>query len=156
MNRILFPMCLLLVAARPALPQSSPQSIVQLMEHPPIQQPAESALRLRQYLLQRIPAAPHPASAAEWTSESAKLRRHLLDNVVFYGWPQEWVNAPLKVEDLGVSASGPGYRIRKLRYEIVPGFFSSPLRRCSRPGVPGSAQGLVWPGVRAERSDAAG
>ncbi len=120
-------MCLWLLAALPALPQSSPQSIAQLMEHAPIQLPAESALRLRQYLLQRIPAPPHPASAAEWTSESAKLRRHLLDNVVFYGWPQEWVNAPLKVEDLGVTASGPGYRVRKLRYEIVPGFFSSAI-----------------------------
>ncbi len=127
MNRVILPLCLLLLASRTALPQSSPQSIAQLMEHAPIQLPAESALRLRQYLLQRIPAPPQPASAAEWTIESAKLRRHLLDNVVFHGWPQEWVNAPLKVEDLGVTASGPGYRIRKLRYEIVPGFFSSAI-----------------------------
>src|SRR5205807_6829714 len=46
---------------------------------------------------------------------------------VFHGWPREWVDAPAKFEDLGVIPSGPGYRIRKLRYEIVPGFWSSAI-----------------------------
>lgn len=40
---------------------------------------------------------------------------------MFHGWPKEWVNAPPKFEDLGVTP-GNGYQIRKLRYEIVPGF----------------------------------
>jgi hypothetical protein len=41
---------------------------------------------------------------------------------VFHGWPKEWINAPAKFEDSGFSAAEPGYRLRKLRYEIVPGF----------------------------------
>ena len=42
--------------------------------------------------------------------------------MVFHGWPAEWVDAPLQAEDLGPIPSGPGYRMRKIRYEIVPGF----------------------------------
>jgi hypothetical protein len=44
---------------------------------------------------------------------------------VFHGWPREWVDAPPKFEDAGLVPSGPGYRIRKLRYEIAPGFHST-------------------------------
>jgi len=48
----------------------------------------------------------------------------LLQEVVFHGWPDEWVNSPPKFEDIGVIETGQGYRLRKLRYEIVPGFQS--------------------------------
>lgn len=51
----------------------------------------------------------------------------MLDDVVFHGWPKEWVNAEPKFEDNGVIETGAGYRIRKLRYEIVPGFYSAAL-----------------------------
>ncbi len=44
--------------------------------------------------------------------------------MVFHGWPDEWVNSPPKFEDIGVIETGQGYRLRKLRYEIVPGFQS--------------------------------
>jgi len=37
------------------------------------------------------------------------------------------VEAPPKFEDLGIIESGKGYRIRKLRYEIVPGFQSTAI-----------------------------
>ena len=46
--------------------------------------------------------------------------------MVFHGWPAEWVNAPPKFEEAGV-IEGNGYRIRKFRYEIVPGFQSAAL-----------------------------
>ena len=36
----------------------------------------------------------------------------------------KWVNSPPKFEDVGVVETGQGYRLRKLRYEIVPGFQS--------------------------------
>jgi len=50
----------------------------------------------------------------------------VLDDVVFHGWPREWVEASPRFEETGVIA-GKGYRIRKLRYEIVPGFYSAAL-----------------------------
>jgi dienelactone hydrolase len=51
----------------------------------------------------------------------------LLDDVAFHGWTKEWVEAGPKFEEAGVIETGAGYRIRKLRYEIVPGFYSAAL-----------------------------
>ena len=85
------------------------------------------AAEIRQYLMQKAPALPSAASAEAWTAEATRLRRRFLDEVVFHGWPREWVAAPLKVEDLGPIPSGAGYRMRKLRYEIVPGFWSTAI-----------------------------
>ena len=88
--------------------------------------PQVAVFQLRQYVLRRVAKPPAPTSAEQWTAESASLRKRLLNEVVFHGWPREWVDAPPKFEELGVIA-GNGYRIRKLRYEIVPGFQSVAL-----------------------------
>jgi len=83
--------------------------------------------QVRQYLMKRVAPLPAPKTAAEWTSEQKHLREHLLEDVIFRGWPKEWVNAQPKFEDLGLIPSGKGYRLRKLRYEIVPGFSTTAL-----------------------------
>ena len=77
--------------------------------------------------MKRVVKLPKPTTAGQWTAESTRLRRHLLDDVVFHGWPKDWWEGPPKFEDLGILHSGNGYRIRKLRYEIVPGFQSVAL-----------------------------
>jgi len=88
--------------------------------------PQIATFQLRQYILHHVAKPPAPTSAEQWTAEAASLRKRLLDDVVFHGWPREWVEAPPKVEEIGVIA-GKGYRIRKLRYEIIPGFQSVAL-----------------------------
>jgi hypothetical protein len=93
----------------------------------PLETPDVVAFQVRQYLFQRAPKLAAPRSAAQWTAEAERIRKHLLDDVVFHGWPREWVDAPPKFEDLGTVESGKGYRIRKLRYEIVPGFQSTAI-----------------------------
>ena len=90
--------------------------------------PQVALFQLRQYVLHHVAKPPVPSSASQWTTDSTRLRQHLLTDVVFHGWPREWVEAPAKFEDAGV-ISGHGYRIRKLRYEIVPGFQSVALIR---------------------------
>lgn len=94
---------------------------------PALHSPDVTFYQLRQYLMKKAPVLQAPRAAADWEAESRRLRRRILDEVVFHGWPREWVEAPLKVEDLGAIPSGPGYRLRKLRYEIVPGFWSSAI-----------------------------
>jgi hypothetical protein len=78
--------------------------------------------QIREYLMKRVAPLPAPKTAAEWTAEQKRLREHLLEDVIFHGWPKEWIDAPPKFEDLGLIPSSKGYRLRKLRYEIVPGF----------------------------------
>lgn len=93
----------------------------------PLETPDVVSFQLRQYLYQRLPRLPSPASAQQWLAESRRLRKHLADDVIFHRWPREWVDAPPKFENLGVIESGHGYRMRKLLYEIVPGFRSTAI-----------------------------
>jgi dienelactone hydrolase len=108
-----------------AIAQSDTELLTPVLAQP-MQTPDVTAYQLRQYLMGRVAPLPAPAGATEWTAEAKRIRRHLLDEVVFHGWPAEWVNAPPKFEEAGV-IEGNGYRIRKFRYEIVPGFQSAAL-----------------------------
>lgn len=82
--------------------------------------------QLRQYLLGRIAEPPAPRSAAEWTAAASQIRAELLRRI-FHGWPQEWIDASAKFEEVGVIETRKGYRIRKFRYEVVPGYYAAAL-----------------------------
>jgi dienelactone hydrolase len=92
-----------------------------------LQPPAVVTFQLQEYLMKQVPGLPTPSGAEAWTAEAERIRKHLLQDVVFHGWPEEWVTAPPKFEDLGPITTGKGYRLRKLRYEIVPGFYSTAI-----------------------------
>ncbi len=77
--------------------------------------------------MKRVPPLPTPSSAGQWTAEGQRIRRHLVQDVIFHGWPRQWVNSPPQFEDLGTVPAGKGYQLHKLRYEIVPGFYSTAL-----------------------------
>jgi dienelactone hydrolase len=89
--------------------------------------PQVATFELKEYILRHVAHPPSASSAEQWTSEAKRLREHLLNDIAFHGWPKEWVNSPPKFEDLGVFATEKGYRLRKLRYEIVPGFQSTAI-----------------------------
>lgn len=101
-------------------------SIQETLAHP-IQAHSVTAFQLQQYLFARAPLLPSPTSAAQWTTDEHKLRRHILDDIAFHGWPRQWVDSAPKFQQIGVIETNDGYRIRKLRYEIVPGFMSTAL-----------------------------
>ena len=109
-----------------ATAQSHPEQLAKIL-HDRIQMPSDVEFQLREYLMERVAKLNRPPTAEQWTAESERLRKHLLEDVVFHGWPKEWVNGPPKFVDLGTVPSGNGYRIRKLRYEIVPGFQSTAI-----------------------------
>ncbi|HUG92590.1 MAG TPA: acetylxylan esterase, partial [Planctomycetaceae bacterium] len=71
----------------------------------------------------RVVPMPEPRSAAEWEEYVARLRRDVFDRVVFRGEAAKWRDADVKVEWLDEIEGGPGYRIRKLRYEALPGLW---------------------------------
>jgi dienelactone hydrolase len=117
---------LLLATGGPGWAQSDADRIAPILAEE-ILAPGAATLQLKQFLLRNVAAPPKATSASEWTTEASRLREHLLRDVVFHGWPSEWVTAAPKFEDLGLIATGKGYRLRKLRYEIVPGFESVAL-----------------------------
>ena len=71
----------------------------------------------------RVPNMPRVRNAAEWRTIAAKTRRDVLDKVVFTGGAAQWRNKPLKVEWLDTIEDLPGYRIKKLRFECLPGWW---------------------------------
>src|SRR5580704_5902987 len=74
--------------------------------------PEVAQYQLRQYILKRIARLEAPSSLAQWNGESKRLREQILSDVVFHGWPKDWVDSPPKFEDLGV-IPGNGYQMRK-------------------------------------------
>jgi dienelactone hydrolase len=105
--------------------QAEPGSLTEILREE-ILAPQVALHELRQHIVARVPKPPAPRSAAEWTESARELRQKLLADVVFHGWPREWVEAEPRFEEMG-GVEGAGYRIRKLRYEIVPGFWSAAL-----------------------------
>jgi len=126
MMRLKALLILLFFTVQVASAQSSPEQLAEVLGRN-LQTPAEVAFQLREYLMGKVAKLNGPVDAAQWTAEEKRLRKHLLEGVVFHGWPAEWVNAAPKFEDLGVIPGGAGYRMRKLRYEIVPGFQSTAI-----------------------------
>ena len=103
--------------------QSSPGDLETVLGEQ-ILAPSAALLQMKSFILSRVPPPPVATSAAQWTEESQRLRRHLLQDVVFHGWPPEWVNSSPKFEEVGTIETHQGYRLRKLRYEVVPGLQS--------------------------------
>jgi dienelactone hydrolase len=91
----------------------------------PLQASPVVADELRHFMLKRVPSLALPSNAKQWTVEAEQLRSHEL-SVLYHGWPKQWLEAPPKFEKIG-TIERPGYRIIKLRYEIVPGFYSVAL-----------------------------
>ena len=113
------------LCALPAFSQTTAASVAQAMKQP-LQDPEVTAWQVRRFVVQKVPRLVVPATAAEWTAQVRELRRRCLD-VAFHGWPKEWIDSELKFEDLGYIPAGEGYRLRKLRFEVVPGFQSTAL-----------------------------
>ncbi len=117
---------LLLFVTGTAHAQTAPAQVTDVMKRQ-VQRHETIAYQLQEYLFKSIPTLPAPESARQWTEEEAQLRSQILDQVAFHGWPKAWADAAPKFEDLGEIAGGNGYRMRKLRFEIVPGFESTAI-----------------------------
>ena len=104
-----------------------PSVVETLQQAGPAQPRAVTEFQLQQYLMKRLPVLPHPSSAAQWTSEEATFRHHILNDVAYHGWPRQWIDSSPQFEQVGVINTAHGYKILKLRYQIVPGFYSTAL-----------------------------
>jgi dienelactone hydrolase len=109
-------------------PHACAQADARLVE-PLLQQRLQAepivAEQLRRFMLARVPSLHVPPDATQWDAEIQRLRGRELA-VIYHGWPQAWIDAHPKFEQVG-TLEGRGYRIRKLRYEVVPGMYSAAL-----------------------------
>ena len=82
--------------------------------------PEEIHREIGKFIKVRIPPLSPPESSTAWRNESDRLRRRILDEVVFRGVPNEWIEWKPETVWGDTLDTGEGYRIRKLRYEALP------------------------------------
>jgi hypothetical protein len=101
---------------------SDPDPIAPLLAKPVIG-PNQSLADTLHLLESSLPRMPRPQSAAEWEEFARTNRAAVLERVIFRGPASGWRDAKSRVEWLDAIEGGPGYRIRKLRYEALPGLW---------------------------------
>lgn len=75
------------------------------------------------YCEQRVKPVPQFTSVEAWQAFEKTTREQTLTHVVFRGAAAAWRDYRGKVEWLDTIAGGDGYRIKKLRYEALPGLW---------------------------------
>src|SRR5207247_8497705 len=75
------------------------------------------------YIESRVITMPHFQTVDQWEQYANELRKNMIKHVIFRGEAAAWRDAKTRVEWLETVPGGPGYRIKKLRYEAVPGLW---------------------------------
>ncbi|MBL8826958.1 MAG: acetylxylan esterase [Planctomycetaceae bacterium] len=75
------------------------------------------------YCEQRVKPVPQFTSVEQWQAFEQATREKTLTNVVFRGAAATWRGYKGKVEWLDTTAGGDGYKLKKLRYEALPGMW---------------------------------
>src|SRR6266436_6319516 len=88
----------------------------------PILQPRQTLVETQIHLASRVKPIPPIGESAQWDRYVLQLRSQILDNVVFRGEAAKWRDAPARVEWLDTLPAN-GYRLKKFRYEAVPGMW---------------------------------
>lgn len=81
-----------------------------------------TASEVTDFLVAHVPAFDAPESLEAWRAEAERLRREFKDKVVLQGVPESWL-APDPAVVWGDTIDEGQYRIRKLRYEALPGLW---------------------------------
>src|SRR5262245_12281856 len=118
---------LLLLLASPTF-AAEPSPVTDFLKRPLL--PAdEVTLEVRDHVRPKVPRLHPPGSdkstsktAADWEKEAERIRQEVLKNVVFRGEAARWRDAKTQVEWIDTIPMD-GYRLKKLRYEILPNFW---------------------------------
>ena len=89
----------------------------------PIISPDLGLAEVRLFAEAKVPRMPEVKDLADWERQAERMRAETLRKVVYRGAAARWREAPTRVEWQETIEGGPGYRIKKLRYEAVPGFW---------------------------------
>ena len=125
-TRLALLLVVLIAKAGFAKAQATPNTVAPLLEEPVLSR-AVAAYQIQKFLMKDIPKPVVPATAAQWNVEKQRLKKHLLNDIAYHGWPPEWIEGAPRFELTGVIATNHGYRVRKYRYEILPGFLSTAI-----------------------------
>jgi len=75
------------------------------------------------FISSHIPPMPEVRTIGEWEQYATRARAQALERAVFRGEAARWRERPTRPVWGETIAGGPGYTIKKLRYEAVPGLW---------------------------------
>lgn len=110
------------VAAEPGKKESKESGVKALLAREIVGKTLPMA-EVQAYCEARVPLVPAVKSVAEWEARTKAWRTEMFQKVVFRGEAARWRDAAGKVEWLDTIPGGPGYRIKRLRYEALPGLW---------------------------------
>ena len=85
--------------------------------------PRTALVETQEFIDAKVPRLMVSKTAVEWEREAQRIRNSVLKNVVFRGEAAKWRDAKTKVEMLEAVKGTEGYTLKKVRYEILPGFW---------------------------------
>src|SRR6478752_7564209 len=88
----------------------------------PILAANQPLVEVQVYTASHVKSMPLVSTAQQWTQTKEQLRQRVLNEVVLRGEGRQWAEAKTRVEWLDV-LPGKGYRIKRLRYEVIPGLW---------------------------------
>jgi hypothetical protein len=88
----------------------------------PILAANQPLVEVQVYTASHVKSMPLVGNAQQWTETTERLRQQVLNEVVLRGEGRAWAEAKTRVEWLDV-LPGHGYRIKRLRYEVIPGLW---------------------------------
>lgn len=86
-----------------------------------------AAAEIKRYLHPKVPKLAVPETREAWEAQATDLRAKFLSEVVLKGVPEAWTAGEVNIRWTEDIETGKGYRIRKLLYEVVPGFWNPAL-----------------------------
>jgi hypothetical protein len=112
----------LLLSLVAVLPAADKPDLKAILAHK-ILAPRQPQVEVEKYIESLLPPMPKVKTAAEWEKHAKRLRAEVLAKVVYRGEAAKWRDAKTSVVWLETIKGGPGYRIKKLRYEALPGLW---------------------------------
>lgn len=88
----------------------------------PILAANQPLVEVQVYAASHVKSMPLAGSAQQWTQMKELLRQRVLNEVILRGEGRGWTEAKTRVQWLDV-LPGNGYRIKRLRYEVIPGLW---------------------------------
>jgi hypothetical protein len=118
------PFLLFLAFSLPLLAQTPPPTDLEALLQHAILAPKQTIEEAQAYCEPKVPRMPKVTTLDEWKTFAGKTRAEVLDKIVFRGaLAKQWREAKTKVEWFDTITGGPGYSIKKLRYEALPGLW---------------------------------
>lgn len=84
--------------------------------------PNQPLVEVQVYTAANVKSMASVTTAQQWDQTAERIRSEVLSKVVLRGEAKRWNEAKTRVEWLE-TLPGPGYKVRKLRYEAIPGLW---------------------------------